>query len=82
MTFFSGNSHRQNVDAGISESFIKYVKQNNILLTVHWDGKLMSNTTNDGTENSCVDRIPIVVSGKTVEKTLYVPKVASGKLTI
>jgi hypothetical protein len=44
-------------------------------LIVHWDGKNMSNTTKDATDNSknC-ERLAVAVSGLEIEKILGVPK--------
>lgn len=70
--------NRNTISAKIDEKFIEKLKKENLKLTVHWDGKLMSNTTNAGNENILIDRLPVVVTGKGVEKTLGVPKLESG----
>lgn len=43
-----------------------------VLLTLHWDGKIMDNLT--GPERDRVDRLPVLVSGHDVVKLLAVPK--------
>lgn len=43
---------------------------------LHWDGKIVANTT-EGNEK-LVDRLPIVVTGGGVSKTLEIPKLKSG----
>ena len=43
-------------------------------LTVHWDGKLIE----DLTKKENVDRLPVLVSGASIEKLLGVPKLPSG----
>lgn len=43
-------------------------------LTVHWDGKLLQ----DLTSKEHVDRLPILVSGPSINKLLGVPKLTSG----
>ena len=45
-----------------------------VLLTVHWDGKLLSNSTS----RNEVDQLPILVTGYNVEKLLSVPKLDRG----
>lgn len=72
------NENRAILTSKIDHEFIAKLRTENIKLTVHWDGKLMSNSTNDGTENTLVDRLPVVVTGKAIEKTLGVPKLTSG----
>lgn len=70
--------NRNKIMTKVDEQFIKKLKTDNLKLTVHWDGKIMSNTTNNGDENILIDRLPVVVTGKGVEKTLGVPKLQSG----
>ena len=60
---------RAELAAEIRDSFDPQVP-----LTLHWDGKLMSNYTNTGTEQLSVDRLPIMVSGKEMTKLLAIPK--------
>jgi len=61
--------HREATAAGIKESF-----KPTTTLTVHWDGKLMSNLTG----KDKVDRLPILVSTMGEKKLLDIPKIAAG----
>lgn len=63
-------AHRKNMADEIKESFSPTVP-----LTLHWDGKLMS----DLTGREIVDRLPILVSGDGMQKILAVPKLPDGK---
>ena len=58
--------NRAALAAEIRESF-----DPNVPLTIHWDGKIMPDLT--GTKRGCVDRLPIMVSGKDVTKLLAIP---------
>lgn len=64
------------MESKITSDFVNYVTENKLPLVVHWDGKLLKNTT-DGPE-SVVDRLPIVVSGGGTFKILEIPKLKSG----
>jgi len=55
-------------------AYIKSQFSTDVLLTVHWDGKLME----DLTSHEQVDRLPILVSGVGIEQLLGVPKLHSG----
>lgn len=46
-------------------------------LVVHWDGKLMKDTTAAGA-SSKVDRLPVIVTGYEVDKLLAIPKLVNG----
>ena len=59
---------RQSFAEDLKESF-----KADIPLTVHWDGKMMS----DITERDIVDRLPVVISGLGVDQLLCVSKIAS-----
>lgn len=61
--------HREATAAGIMESF-----KPTTTLTVHWDGKLMS----DLTGKDKVDRLPILVSTMGEKKLLDIPKIPAG----
>lgn len=61
--------HREAAAAGIAEAF-----HPTSALTVHWDGKLMSDLT--GKEK--VDRLPILVSTLGETKLLKIPKIPAG----
>src|SRR5678815_416492 len=64
--------NRAALAAMIRESF------NPKALTIHWDGKIMTDVT--GTERGCVNRLPIMVSGKDVTKLLAIPNSNTGQL--
>ena len=51
-----------------------------ISLTLHWDGKIMPDDRDPG--RGCVDRLPIMVSGKDVTKLLVIPKLQSGTAAV
>lgn len=57
----------------IAES-LKSVFKPEVPLTIHWDGKMIE----DISGHEIVDRLPILVSGKSVDQLLAVPKLASG----
>src|SRR5678815_1027981 len=67
--------NRAALAAEIRESF-----DPNVPLTIHWDGKIMPDHT--GTERGCVDRLPIMVSGKDVTKPLAIPKLEPGTAAV
>lgn len=59
------------------EALAKNLKTNfspNVPLTVHWDGKLLE----DISGQEVVDRLPILVSGQSVDQLLGDPKIESG----
>jgi len=47
-------------------------------LVVHWDGKIMADTTNKEDPKSKVDGLAVVVTGRELEKTLGIVKLPSG----
>ena len=47
-------------------------------LLVHWDGKVMKDSTNLEDQRSSTDRLAVVVSGRDVEKILGIMKMPSG----
>ena len=47
-------------------------------LVVHWDGKIMADTTNKEDQKSKVDRLAVVVTGRELEKILGIVKIPSG----
>lgn len=67
--------NRAALAAEIRESFDPKVP-----LTIHWDGKIMPDFTETG--RGCVDRLPIMVSGKDVTKLLAIPKLQSGTAAV
>lgn len=74
---FLGIKNRFDIDSRIKSEFIAKVKRNNIKLIIHWDGKLMSNTTN-GSAKQLVDRLPVICTGKGVCQVLGIPKLDTG----
>lgn len=73
-----GIENRNEMDSKITKDFVAYVKENNLKLVVHWDGKIVKNSTNTGQEEYFVDRLPIIVTGGGVSKVLDIPKLKSG----
>jgi len=63
------DKHREAAAAGIVEAF-----RPDTVLTVHWDGKVMPDST--GRDN--VDRLPTLVSTMGETKMLGIPKIPSG----
>lgn len=47
-------------------------------MVVHWDGKMMRNSTNSKDPKSNVDKIAIDVTGRNLEKILGIVKIPSG----
>ena len=47
-------------------------------LVIHWDGKIMADTTNKEDPKSKVDRLAVVVTGRELEKMLGIVKLLSG----
>ena len=47
-------------------------------LVIHWDGKMMENSTDKQSPKSSVDRLAVVVTGDEVEKILGIVKLPSG----
>ena len=47
-------------------------------LVVHWDGKIMADTTNKADPKSKVDGLAVVVTGRELEKILGIVKLPSG----
>lgn len=65
-------SRRKEIANSVKNSFIGVEER----LLIHWDGKLMP-TMKDSSKKE--ERLPIIVSGKGVEKILSVPKLLNGK---
>ncbi|CAH0555130.1 unnamed protein product [Brassicogethes aeneus] len=63
------NKNRKRIAIGLKNKF-----KPNVLLTVHWDGKMLE----DITGKTVVDRLPIIVSGEGVAQLLGVPKLPNG----
>lgn len=71
--------NRKTMDDQISEEFCADIADRNVQLTLHWDGKIMRNTTNDGSEPVLLDRLTVVVTGDGVHKILAIPKLPTGQ---
>ena len=67
--------HRSVIDSHIREEFQSSEKPS---LVVHWDGKVMKDSTNMDDRRSNTDRLAVVVSGCDVEKVLGIIKLPSG----
>lgn len=69
---------RAEVAAQCTKEFKSSVASNpEKILCVHWDGKLMPNTT-EGNQ-TCVDRLPIMLTGLPTPYLLEIPKLLDGK---
>lgn len=60
---------RQNIAENLKAAF-----RPGVPLTIHWDGKLLEDISN----KEIVDRLPVLVSGVSVDQLLGVPKLSSG----
>jgi hypothetical protein len=67
--------HRQKIRDEVMTEFEEKPKT---ALVVHWDGKLMINSTSKENSKDHCDRIAVVVSGLQTEKILGIPKALSG----
>jgi len=67
--------HRLTIDSCIREEFQSLQKPP---LLVHWDGKLMKDSTNVEDLRSNVDRLAVIVTGHNVDKILGIVKIPSG----
>jgi hypothetical protein len=56
----------------------EFMEKDKNCLVIHWDGKLMENTTKTTGEKNRIDRIAVVVTGAETSKLLAVPKTDSG----
>lgn len=73
------NKHRESLAAEI-QAEIQSSFDPNVPLTLHWDGKIMSDYT--GNVDKTVDRLAILVSGKDISKLLAVPKLNAGNSSL
>lgn len=71
------SAHRSQIDSCIRDEFQRSHKPP---LVVHWDGKLMKDTTNSSSADKKinVDRVAVAVSGYEVNKILGITKTMSG----
>ena len=69
------SQHRSQITISIHANFSLVDKQQ---LIVHWDGKIMADTTNKEDLKSKVDRLAVVVTGRELEKILCIVKLPSG----
>lgn len=76
--FFIGIKSRETTNKEINVAFATQLRQENILLTLHWDGKLVKNSNNTGDEPKIVDRLTVAVSSKKGNKLIGIPKLTSG----
>jgi hypothetical protein len=47
-------------------------------LVIHWDGKLMNDSTDKTNPNQKIDRLAVITPGKDVSKILGIPKLENG----
>ena len=69
------SQHRSEITSSIHADFSLVDKQQ---LVVHWDGKIMADTTNKEDPKSKVDRLAVVVTGRELEKILGIVKLPAG----
>ena len=71
------NIHRSNIDNHVRNTFSSVQK---VPLVVHWDSKIMKNTTlsTSSSSTSSTDRLAVVVTGQAIEKILGIVKIPSG----
>src|SRR6218665_1766900 len=67
--------HRSSTENRIRQEFMSSEKPP---LVVHWDGKIMRNTTNLVDPKSSVHRIAVSVTGPHLDKTLEIVKISTG----
>ena len=67
--------HHSSTENLIRQKFMSSEKQH---MVIHWDGKMMRDSTNFENPKSNDDRIAIDVTGRNLEKTLGIVKISSG----
>ena len=67
--------HRSVIESQVRKEF---ESQDKPPLLVHWDGKVMKDSTNPENQISNTDRLAVVVSGCDIEKVLGIIKIPSG----
>lgn len=68
-------AHRSSTDSRIRQEFLTNEKP---ALVVHWDGKMMRDSTNPENPKCNVDRIAVGVTGLNIEKVLGIVKIPTG----
>lgn len=58
---------------------VKEVLEKKVPVTLHWDGKLLRNTNNNGSEGRLVDRLVVLIKFGDKTFILGIPKLNSGK---
>ena len=69
------SQHRSEITSAIHADFSLVDKQQ---LVVHWDRKIIADTTNKAEPKSKVDRLAVIVTGRELEKILGIVKLPSG----
>lgn len=70
-------THRDQIVTTVKDDFISSLTSN---LVLHWDGKQLTDTTNDDItlRNKNVERLAVVVSGPDIQKIITVAKIEDG----
>jgi hypothetical protein len=69
------SQHRATIDTQVRQEFQSGEKT---ALVIHWDGKLMKDSTNLENPKSNIDRLAVIVTGCNVDKVLGIVKIAGG----
>jgi len=69
------SQHSFEITSSIHANFSLVDKQQ---LVVHWNGKIMADTTNKEDPKSTVERLAVIVTGRELEKILGIVKLPSG----
>lgn len=69
------SAHRSTIATNVKQEFLSSEKS---AFIVHWDGKIMKNTTNQEDPKSMVDRLAVSVTGHETEKILGMVKIPAG----
>ena len=67
--------HRSTIASAVQEEFLTKDKS---ALVIHWDGKLMRDSTNKNDPYAKVDRLAVSVTGPEIEKILGIAKIPAG----
>ncbi|KAK0063240.1 hypothetical protein Bpfe_007436 [Biomphalaria pfeifferi] len=67
--------HRSMIETDVREEFRTRSKS---VAVIHWDGKIMENSTDKNNPKAATDRLAVVVSGLELEKMLGIIKIPSG----
>uniref|UniRef100_A0A336L6G1 CSON005673 protein n=1 Tax=Culicoides sonorensis TaxID=179676 RepID=A0A336L6G1_CULSO len=72
------SANRMDINNEHFETALRRLIDNNIKITLHWDGKILKNSNNTGKENRLVDRLVVVISHNGESLILGIPKLEKG----